>query len=161
MVRDLTFTPGDGERTGWRDESISRRHRKYGPWAAAIDIDFVLIEGAGVDATPKALIEYKHFMSRLTLKNAKQPQTYQVRLLRNLCDRAGLPLFLAKYWPETWAYEVHPLNDNAYEFIASSRQMTEHQYVEFLSRVRGGGHVIPGGLNHHMPPKEIASRKAS
>ena len=32
------------ERTGWRDEEISRRHRLWGVSCAATDIDFLLVE---------------------------------------------------------------------------------------------------------------------
>lgn len=149
----------DEDRVRWALE-MSKRHYKYGNWAGAIDIDFVLIEGSGAVAKPVAIIEHKHFMSNLTLKNAEQPQTYQVRLLRNLANRADLPFFLARYWPDVWAYEVYPQNELAREFMASSREMTEHQYVQFLSQIRGGGHIIPGGLNHELPPKAPA-RKAS
>ena len=44
------------ERTGWRDEALSKRHRDWGWDCPAIDIDFLMIEydkGKSV-----ALVEY-------------------------------------------------------------------------------------------------------
>ena len=45
------------ERTGWRDEGISRRHRTWGVALTAVDLDFMLVEYTDGKAT--ALIEYK------------------------------------------------------------------------------------------------------
>ena len=46
------------ERSGWRDEGISRRHRLWGVSCSATDIDFLLVEY--IYNTPKAIIEYKN-----------------------------------------------------------------------------------------------------
>ena len=44
------------ERSGWRDEMLSQRHRDWGFNCPAIDIDFLLIEYNS--AKVKALVEY-------------------------------------------------------------------------------------------------------
>ena len=50
------------ERTGWRDERISQRHRLWGVECQAIDLDFLLVEYRSEydDIRPVAIIEYKH-----------------------------------------------------------------------------------------------------
>lgn len=51
-----------GERTGWRDQEISRRHRRWGFHCMATDVDFLLVEHhVGM---PIALVEYKHWRAR-------------------------------------------------------------------------------------------------
>ena len=46
------------ERTGWRDQALSERHRAWGWDCPALDMDFVMIEYDNGKAT--ALVEYKH-----------------------------------------------------------------------------------------------------
>lgn len=144
----LTGSRGNSERSGWRDERISARHRMWGSWATAVDIDFVLIEST-IAAEPKALIEYKSF-------HATSATHFQVRLLRNLADAAGIPAFLALYWPDIWAFRVIPQNGLARRFLPHERQMTERQYVELLREIRGIDDALPDSLNNELPPKQAA-----
>lgn len=136
------------ERTGWRDEAISQRHRTWGRFATAIDIDFVLIESTFA-AEPKAIIEYK-------AQPGGYATNFQLRLLRNLADMAGLPAFIAKYWPDSWAFIVMPQNDHARDWMKSERRMSERQYVTFLQDIRGVREQLPDHLQDVLPPAEAA-----
>lgn len=144
----LTGSRGNIERSGWRDERISARHRTWGSWATAVDIDFVLIEST-IDAEPKALIEYKDF-------HATSATHFQVRLLRNLANAAGIPAFLALYWPDIWAFQVTPQNAHARTYLRSEQRMSERQYVALLRDVRGVDAPLPSNLNDEMPPRRAA-----
>lgn len=118
-----------GERTGWRDQEISGRHRTWGVNCTAVDLDLVLVEYHL--ARPVAIVEYKHFRAKVELGHANY------RALRDLANRAGLPFLIAFYWPDTWAFRVHPMNDNALRhFDYGGTLCTEREYVERLYRLR-------------------------
>lgn len=119
------------ERTGWRDQEISARHRQWGMNCPAADLDFLMVEYN--HGLPVALVEYKHHKVKfpIDLRHA----TY--RAIRVLADGAGLPFLLAFYWPETWAFYVVPVNDIARERIPSNRQrLSEQEFVRGLYRLR-------------------------
>lgn len=118
------------ERTGWRDESLSRRHRAWGFNCPAVDLDFLMVEynlGA-----PVALVEYKD-------RRARQPDlkhpTY--RAINELADLAQLPFLIAFYWPESWAFRVHPVNAIARESYEDAMLLTERRFVKSLYYLRG------------------------
>ena len=46
-----------GERSGWRDADMSRRHRRYGFDCPGVDLDFVVVEYHL--ALPVAIMDYK------------------------------------------------------------------------------------------------------
>ncbi len=120
------------ERTGWRDEAISQRHRQWGFNCPCVDLDFVVAEyNLGL---PVALVEYKHFKAwRPDLNHA----TY--RALTALCDGYNdgpLPFFVAFYWPDIWAFEIMPVNAISYDLITKSRILTEREYVTGLYKMR-------------------------
>lgn len=118
------------ERTGWRDESLSERHRRWGWDCPATDLDFLFLEydkGKSV-----AIVEYKH-------ENAK-PQyashpTYQA--LIDLGTRADIPVFACRYASKFEWFKVRGLNEKARTFLPQNEQMTEREYVAFLYRLRG------------------------
>jgi len=117
------------ERTGFRDEAISKRHRDWGFNCPAVDLDFLVVEyNLG---KPVGLIEYKHHMARMP--NHKHP-TY--RALRDLADSSDLPFLLAFYWPDIWAFRVHPGNVKAAEQFTCGEILTERQYVTRLYQMR-------------------------
>lgn len=144
MSLTLNGTFYGSERTGWRDKAISQRHRTWGDFGKAIDIDFVLIESTFA-AEPKALIEYK-------AQPGGYARQFQLRLLSNLSNMAGLPFFVAKYWSDTWAFIVLPQNVHAEQWMKSERRMTERQYVEFLQSIRGVHEKLPDHLQDVLPP---------
>lgn len=149
MALTVNGRPVPNERSNWRDQSISNRHNTWGRWATAIDIDFILIEST-IDAVPKALIEYKHYKWQYR-------HGFQLRLFSTLANMAGVPAFLAKYWPDIWAFRVSPQNDHAREWLKSERTLTEREYVDLLRRLRGVDEVLPEHLMDNLPPIEQAA----
>lgn len=118
------------ERSGWRDEAISRRHRQWGFNCPAVDIDFLLIEYDTAKCC--ALVEYKN--ERATPQKPSHP-TY--RAIRDLGDKAELPFFAVRHASDFSWWRVHPLNAKAREFLPIAQEMTEPEYVEFLYFIRG------------------------
>lgn len=122
------------ERTGWRDQAISERHRLWGHNCPAVDLDFVLIEFH--HARPVALVEYKHRNARPT--DRSHPT---IRTLVELADgyRHGpLPCMVVRYDREPWTFEVEPLNAAAEVVFGPSggRTLSEQEYVRTLYAVR-------------------------
>lgn len=117
------------ERTGWRDEGISRRHRCWGVSCAATDIDFLLVEYNY--NTPKAIVEYKNEHAPPQRLSSSQ---YQV--LRKLGDRAQIPILAARYTSDFSKFTVVPVNENAKIFLPTRLEMTESEFVGLLYRIR-------------------------
>ncbi len=142
-----------GERSGWRDQEISRRHRRWGFYCAAVDLDFVLVEYC-VEA-PVAIVEYKHHRAqRVDLSHP----TYQA--LRNLADRPpALPFLIARYWPATWAFEVTSANEAAEDIFGTEAHLSEAEFVSALHDLRflTVQQIVLRNLNTERPP---ASRSA-
>jgi len=118
------------ERTGWRDEQISRRHRAWGFDCPALDIDFLMLEYDRGKAV--ALVEYKH-------EDAAPIRTGHpsVQALVDLADRAGLPAFVVRYAGDfSWWYPI-PLNELARGIMPGGEHISERQWVEILYRCRG------------------------
>ena len=74
------------ERSGWRDEGISLRHRKWGWDCPAVDIDFLLIEYDHGKAI--ALVEYKNEHA----PRQRGATSASHRAIADLASKAGLPL---------------------------------------------------------------------
>ncbi len=118
------------ERTGWRDMSLSERHRRWGWDCPAVDLDFLFLEYDKGKAV--ALIEYKH-------ENA-QPQyathpTYQAMI--DLGNRASIPVFACRYKGDFSEFIIVPLNSKAKEILPNRCAMTEREWVTFLYSIRG------------------------
>jgi len=118
------------ERTGWRDEELSARHRTWGWDCPAVDIDFLLLEyDRGRVA---ALVEYKH--ERAALPNPEHPS---YRALIDLGDRARVPVFVTRYATGFSWWRVTPLNEQARRWLHKATTMTEREWVSLLYRIRG------------------------
>lgn len=118
------------ERTGWRDEGLSQRHRNWGYDCPAVDIDFLLIEYD--NSMPVALVEYKNEQAQCpNFQNA----SYQAII--NLGDMANIPVFSVRYSSDFSWWEVYPLNSLAADNGYGMFELTEKQYVSFLYRLRG------------------------
>lgn len=121
------------ERSGWRDEELSLKHRDWGFNCPGIDIDFVMVEyNLGL---PVALVDYKHH-------NAKKVNLSDANY-RALCALAdgygdgGIPFLLAYYWPETWSFYVHPVNKLARDiYPPEKRMLSEKRFVKSLYYLR-------------------------
>lgn len=142
------------ERTHWRDQEISLRHREWGFNCPAVDLDFLVAEyNIG---KPVALVEYKHF-------NAQAPNllhpTY--RALTDLADgyrNKPLPFLVAFYWPEIWAFRILPVNDVARGSFAETEELSEFEFVRRLYRLRRLvlAQQIADKLSRRLPPLEAA-----
>ena len=118
------------ERTSWRDQGISQRHRRWGWDCPAVDLDFLLLEYDRGRAA--ALVEYKH--EKAAPQFACWP-TY--RALIDLGNRAGIPVFGVRYAADWTWWRVTPLNDFARQHQAAQATLTEEQWVGLLFRIRG------------------------
>lgn len=118
------------ERTGWRDEKLSQRHRQWGWDCPAVDIDFLMIEYDIGKAT--ALVEYKN---EFAAPQYRSHPSYQA--LIDLGDRAQLPVFSCRYSSDFTNWRVTPLNRKAREFCLTQRDMTEQEWVALLYKTRG------------------------
>ena len=138
------------ERTGWRDERISARHRDWGFNCPAVDLDFLMVEyNLG---KPVALVEYKHHQAMMP--NVKHP-TY--RALIDLADGYRddpLLALISFYWPEVWAFKVFPINGVAKEWFADGEGVSEYDYVTRLYRMRRFklAKELEGKLRTELPP---------
>lgn len=118
------------ERTGWRDEALSERHRIWGYDLPAVDLDFILDEYDSGD--PYGLVEYKN--------EHAAPQDYShpsyLALIR-LGTRARLPVFCARYKDDFSEWIVTPLNEYAEVFLPKEITMNEREWVTLLYQLRG------------------------
>ena len=145
------------ERTGWRDQEISRRHRDWGMNCPAVDLDFVLLEfNHGV---PVAVVDYKHCAKANPLEGLNE---WAIKAMSELYNRHGenLPFFVARYWPGSWAFKVLPMNDPARELLPDEWiSMTEQRWVTGLHHIRKqtlsvGDERQIARLKQEMPPAE-------
>jgi hypothetical protein len=122
------------ERSGWRCEAISQKHREWGFNCPAVDLDFVLLEFNW--GKPVAIIEYKEKRARRA-----DTQSWSFLALKELADgyrRRGLPFLLVRYCKEAWWFEVTPLNEAAFEYYGEgkSHRVSQREFVRGLMRMR-------------------------
>ncbi len=117
------------ERTGWRDERISARHRLWGFDCPAVDIDWLVVEYDR--AEPVALIEYKHELAVVS-----GPADTNRMAIVALGDRAGLPVFCVRYKDDLSSFHVHPWNTAAFSALPETTFLSEIHFVELLYRLR-------------------------
>lgn len=118
------------ERTGWRDEGLSERHRKWGWDCPAVDLDFLFLEYDKGKAV--AIVEYKHEKARL--QHSTHP-TYQAMI--DLGTRADVPVFGVRYKGDFSNWTVVALNGKGREWLPSKVDFTEREWVTFLYKIRG------------------------
>ena len=123
------------ERTGFRDEAISRRHREWGINCPVVDVDLSFIE---YDLSiPAAFVDYKERHSSVPLSD----QASNLRALGGLYNEHGqqLPFFVCYYDSETWAFKAHPMNARAIDIVCGTEPMklTELEWVKLLHFIRG------------------------
>ena|ERR1017187_5634734 len=123
------------ERTGFRDEWISRRHRLWGDDVPIADLDFLVIEYDRCKCV--ALVEYKHVNLRGKFK--PDPNT---RALQHLATIGKIPFYVIFYDPENrtfsqflfpseWAKQLGPT------LSPTNDAVSELEFVEFLYQLRG------------------------
>lgn len=118
------------ERTGWRDEALSLRHRQWGFDCPAVDIDFLLCEYDSGKVS--GLIEYKN--EHANLQYASHP-TY--RALIDLGNKADIPVIACRYSDDLSKYRGIPLNECAKKFIPERKDFDEVGWVTLLYKIRG------------------------
>lgn len=116
------------ERTGWRDKTLSDRHRIWGYDLPAVDLDFLEYD----ENEAVALIEYKNEHAWL-----QNPDDSSYKALIDLGNKAGLPVFAARYTDDYSTWFVSWLNKKAKEYVPERTEMTEEEWVTILYKVRG------------------------
>lgn len=121
------------ERTGWRDQALSERHRMWGFDCPAVDIDFLMLEYDGGKAM--GLVEYKN--EHATIQHANHAS---YRALVDLADRGNrgiLPVLGVRYTDNFSLWTVTPLNSEAKKYVSTRTEMNEEDYVKLLYKIRG------------------------
>lgn len=118
------------ERSGWRDQNLSGRHRQWGWNCPAVDLDFLFLEYDKGKAV--ALVEYKH--ENAEPQKAAHP-TYQA--LIDLGTRASVPVFACRYADDFSWFKIVPLNEFAKGWLPERQTMNEAEWVSFLYLIRG------------------------
>jgi len=132
MPPDFESRTVSPERTGWRDEGISRRHREWGFNCPAVDLDFLVVEyNLGL---PVALVEYKHFKAREPVID--HPTYRALTALADGYNQEPLPFIIAFYWPEIWAFRVSPINQVSKTNFQDGEFLTEFDFVARLYQMR-------------------------
>ena len=97
------------ERSNFRCEEISKRHRKWGYNCPAVDLDFVVAEYN--HGKPVALVEYKE--RRWDPANTSNATYNALKALADgYCD-GSIPFLIAVYDTDEWWFVVYPMNDAA------------------------------------------------
>ena len=118
------------ERPGWRDEALSRRHRRWGWDCPAVDLDFLFLEYDHGKAS--AIVEYKN--EHAAPQYASHP-TYQAMI--DLGDRAGVPVIACRYSDDFSEWKAVPLNETAKQFLPERAILDEAGWVRLLYKIRG------------------------
>ena len=139
------------ERSHWRDEELSLRHREWGFDCPATDIDFLMLEYN--HAIPTAIIDYK-----LRTLNSREPDRNSSSHQASgklTCGGKPLPYLVVFYMKGPWVFRLIPMNDIAQSLIRRDRVLSERQYVTWLYKLRGIPlplHIAQK-LSTYCPPK--------
>lgn len=118
------------ERTYWRDEGLSQRHRKWGWDCPMLDIDFLVLEYDSGKAS--AIIEYKN--EHAEPQYASHP-SYQAII--DLGNRAELPVIACRYSDDYRKYKAVALNEYARKYLPNREEFDEPGWVSLLYKIRG------------------------
>lgn len=142
---------------------LSDRHHKWGQECPAVDLDFMLCEyNQGVRV---AVVEYKHHLADLGSSNGRNYSALSELYLK---DGRQVPLFIARYWPDSWAFRTKAYNEAARNWVTRNavgwdsgawRDQTEQQFVRMLYQLRydvlrEGDKLTIARLNSIKPPHE-------
>lgn len=118
------------ERTHWRDEALSERHRLWGYDCPAVDVDFLLVEYDRKE--PCAIVDYKHEKLSEWHRNASSTA------ISRLATKAGIPAFVCAYADDfSWLWPI-PLNELAEHWISeqNGERLSEQEWVALLYQMR-------------------------
>jgi len=129
------------ERTGWRDEWLSNRHREWGFDCPAVDIDFLMVEYN--HGFPVALIDYKYWNGSYIDENQAS-----IKAMINLANLAKIPAAFSYYKYDKAGicigFKVQGLNKHAGASYSNIIRMSERDYVAWLYDKRGN--VAPNAV---------------
>lgn len=117
------------ERSGWRDEGLSKRHREWGWDCPAMDIDFLMLEYT--EARVCALVEYKNQHANLSNMSGKS-----YKAIVDLADRAKIPAFVCVYSDDFSLWKPMPLNSVAKKYVPKVKVISEKEWVKLLYMTR-------------------------
>lgn len=142
------------ERSGWRDEALSRRHREWGFDCPMVDIDFLTVEYDY--STPTALIEYKKEDANVNFDEISDkgasPQSYKA--LKSLSDNSNIPLLVIIYTNNLKQYYVIPMNEFAYKYVPQEIVLSELEYVALLYKMRR--RQIPDNIVERIRKRDLS-----
>lgn len=119
------------ERTGWRDEALSTRHRIWGWNCPAADVDFLMLEyNLGL---PCAWVEYKHRNAQMPSLNHPSIQAFNT--MANALT-PPIPFMIVFYDSQEWWFRVVPVNAAAKQIYTHNQVMSEREYVTSLYTIR-------------------------
>lgn len=136
------------ERTGWRDQALSLRHREWGYDCPAVDFDFVVAEYDSRRAV--ALIDYKRGLNYVVGANDRGNMAVLADL-GNGYRGSGLPVYLVRYDGPPYVFMLEPWNDVAKlrtPEYAVHAQLSELRFVGFLYWLRG--RRVPDEIARHL-----------
>lgn len=124
------------ERSGWRDQALSERHRQWGWDLPCLDIDCMFIEYNNGKAA--AIVEYKN-------ENAApiNPDHPSIRAMIGLANNSDIPAYLVRYATDFSWFKVHSLNGFGKKYLihdghnVEQVQMDETGYIALMHEVRG------------------------
>lgn len=122
------------ERSGWRCEEISQRHRQWGYNCPAVDLDFVVAEYN--HGKPVALVEYKD--KRAMPPNLDHATYHALTALADGYVGGPIPFFVATYCSDDWWFLVKPVNAAATKYYAhvADKRISEQRFVRSLYLLR-------------------------
>lgn len=140
------------ERSNWRDQWISNRHRDFGWRAPFTDIDFMGFEYD--NNNPIALIEYKHCHANIKLNGSP------IQLQLNVANKLEIPFFVVAYYPDYHNFYVIPMNDIAKSIpqCNAPKVWTERNFVKLLYWMRKKNcpqNVLDNMWNSKLPHNAI------
>ena len=116
------------ERTGWRDENLSRFHRLLGYNCPMVDIDFLVAEYDNKKVV--AVIEYKN--EHADPRTISAETNTSLKATADFCTDAGRPMFIVVYSDDFNTWTIYPINDLAVETLngkKQSYQLTRKQFI--------------------------------
>lgn len=121
------------ERSHWRDERLSLRHRLWGFDAPCVDVDWLVIEYD--QSIPIALIDYKESSS----PRIQGPLDANARAIANLANYAKIPAYAVRYRLNLDKYEFYPIpyNESGERKLPAKRRMNEVEFVTWIYELRG------------------------
>lgn len=137
------------ERSNWRCQWISTRHREWGGGVPFTDVDCILSDDVtlpedlmGIEydnEIPYALIEYKDWNANINLNHTGiKTQKYIADNLRLPDGSFGIPFFVVVYNKDYHVFHVIPMNEKAKKvpWCQTAKDWTERNYVRMLYWLR-------------------------